>query len=288
MRISLSTATFYHRSLAYSARLARDADFDGVELAIGPEYLFRRPAGLARVAHDLGTPILSVHPPFVPLPGWPLRLADHLDRLVDTTLEAGAPVLVLHAPLLRREDSPGTRAYARAIERARARADGKLRICIESLQYSQRPHVRYLFDDLATLVRFARERGCGVTFDTTHAGANGEDLLTDYEIVRPALGNVHLSDAIWRDDRMRTHVPPGEGALPLRAFLSALARDGYDGPVTLEVRPNYVGYFGRPRHLRRMRGFHAFVRGAVADGLAEPATETHARSPTSTQAHETA
>lgn len=276
MRISLSTATFYHRSLAYSARLALDAGFDGVELAIGPEHLVRSAAGLARAARDLGAPILSVHPPFVPLPGWPRHLADRVDRLVDTTREAGAAVLVLHAPLLRREDSPRARAYTRVIERAQARAGGELRICLESLQYSQRPHQHYLLDDLATLVRFAQARGCGVTFDTTHAGANGEDLLADYDLVRPALGNVHLSDAIWRDGRMRTHVPPGEGALPLRAFLAALARDGYDGPVTLEVRPKYVGYVGRPRQLRRMRGFLALVRGALADGLAEPASETSA------------
>jgi sugar phosphate isomerase/epimerase len=276
MRISFSTATFYHRGLAYSARLARDAGFDGVELAIGLESLFRRPRDLARAARDLGAPILTVHPPFVPLPGWPRGIVDRLDRLVDITLEVGAPVLVLHAPLLRHEESPRTYAYTRLIERAQVRAGGKLRICLESLQYSQRPHQRYLLDDLATLVRFAQARGCGITFDTTHAGANGEDLLADYEIARPALGNIHLSDSIWRDGQMRTHVPPGEGALPLRAFLSALARDGYDGPLTLEVRPKYVGYFGRARQLRRMADSLAFVRGAVAERPAQPAGETHA------------
>lgn len=276
MRISFSTATFYHRSLGYSARLARDAGFDGVELAIGPEYLLKKPKYWADTASEIGAPILSVHPPFFPLPGWPRRIADRLDLLVDITREVGAPVLVLHAPLLRREDSPRARAYTRLLEHALARADGKLRICIESLQYSQRPQQRYLLDDLATLVRFAQERGCGVTFDTTHAGANGEDLLADYAIVRPALGNVHLSDSIWREGRMRTHVPPGEGALPLRAFLAALAHDRYAGPVTFEVRPKYVGLLGRARQARRMRGFLAFVRGAAIEPQATPASETRA------------
>ncbi len=274
MRISFSTATFYHRSFAYSARIAREAGFDGVELAVGPEYLIKKPKDWARIARDLGIPILTVHPPFVPVPGWPTHVIDRLNTLVDITQEVGAEILVLHAPLYRREDSRQARAYTRLLEHALARADGKVHICIESLQYSQRTHQRYFLDDLATLVRFAQERGCGVTFDTTHAGANGEDLLADYAMIRPALGNVHLSDTQWHDGHTHTHMPPGEGALPLRAFLAELARDGYAGPVTFEVHPKHVGYLGRARQTRRMRDFLAFVRDAAAEAQSAPVGET--------------
>ena len=49
MRISFSTATFYARSLAYSLRLARDAGFDGVELALGVGYQLTGPQHYLRL-----------------------------------------------------------------------------------------------------------------------------------------------------------------------------------------------------------------------------------------------
>src|SRR5690348_15134 len=76
MRISFSTATFYACSLGYSLRLARDADFDGVELALGVGYQLRGPQPYLRAIRAVGTPVLSVHPPFLRLRvlGWPLAV----------------------------------------------------------------------------------------------------------------------------------------------------------------------------------------------------------------------
>jgi len=143
-------------------------------------------------------------------------------------------------------------------------AGGGLTLTIESNQYNRRGK-RFLLDDLRRLVDFAQEQDCGVTLDTCHAGANGEDLLECYEVVRPALRNVHLSDVIWRSHRPRTHVLPDEGALPLREFLALLAADDYDGLVTLEIHPRYVGFISTARAKRRMGQALAFVRAAIAN-----------------------
>lgn len=145
-------------------------------------------------------------------------------------------------------------------------------IGLESSQYNKRTR-RYYLDDLANLTSFAQAQGCGVTLDTCHAGANGQDILACYEIVRPALVNVHLSDVVWRNGKPRTHRLPGEGELPLRAFLAALARDGYDGLITLEIHPREVGLLNRARAARRLRQAAEFVRTAIASP-ARPAPET--------------
>jgi sugar phosphate isomerase/epimerase len=263
MRISFSTATFYHRSLRYSLRLARATGYDGVELALGPEYVLGGSATVERAVALEGLPVLSVHPPFLPLPGWPRHVVKRVQHLAAVTRDVHAEALVLHPPFLRGETSPRARAYTWLLELAREVGGPEIRICLESVEYRKRAQ-RYLLDDLETLVRFAQERHCGVTFDTCHAGANGQDLMQCYEIVRPVLGNVHLSDVIWQAGHPRTHVLPGEGSLPLRQLLAALARDGYSGPVTLEVHPREVGLFNRERQMRRLKQALDFVRSAVA------------------------
>ena len=77
MRISFSTATFYAHSLGYSLRLARDAGFDGVELALGVGYQLSGPQHYLHAIRAEGIPVLSVHPPFLRLRvlGWPLAVA---------------------------------------------------------------------------------------------------------------------------------------------------------------------------------------------------------------------
>src|SRR5579864_8737182 len=96
MRLSFSTGTFYHRSLDYCLRLARDLGFDGVELAIGPHALYGGTAPLLRAIERVGTPVLSVHPPLMRLPGWPRIPTHRLARTVTLARELGAELAVTH------------------------------------------------------------------------------------------------------------------------------------------------------------------------------------------------
>jgi sugar phosphate isomerase/epimerase len=269
MRISFSTGTFYHRGLGYSLGLAREIGYDGVEVAIGPEYTLRGVSYLARTLERFGVPALSVHPPFKGLPGWPVRAVQVIPLLTGVSHQLNAGLAVVHTPFVSHENSPRLERYSLGLRLGQEAVGGAVRLGLESNQYNMRPR-RFVFDDLATLTRYAQEHNCVVTFDTCHAGANGEDLLACYDIVRPVLGNIHLSDVRWRRGKPYTHVMPGEGALPLDTFLAALARDGYAGLVTLEIRPEEVGLFGRARHLRRMRQALDFVRAAIGEHVETP------------------
>lgn len=271
MRISFSTGTFYHRGLGYSLGLAREIGYDGVEVAIGPEYTLRGVAHLARTLQRFDVPALSVHPPFKGLPGWPVAAIQGIPLLTDVSRQLNAELAVVHTPFISHEKSPRGERYSLGLRMGQEAVDGSVRIALESNQYNMRAR-RFVFDDLATLTRYAQEHNCVVTFDTCHAGANGEDILACYEIVRPVLGNIHLSDVRWRGGNPYTHVMPGEGALPLDRFLAALARDGYDGLVTLEIRPEEVGLIGRARHVRRMRQALEFVHAAIGESVETPVT----------------
>ncbi len=276
MRISFSTGTFYHRSLSYSLQLARAVGFDGVELVLGPEYLLRGAEPLRETIVRSGVPVLSVHPPFFPLPGWPRSPRRAAPQAVAAARAVGAEVCVIHTRFLTGERTTRAQAYSAALRSGVATGAGKVAVAVESNQYiryaNRRNRRRYLLDDLPTLVRFAQERDCAITLDTCHAGANGEDLLADYEIVKPALRNIHLSDAAWRNGKVVTHLMPGEGELALKPLLAALARDGYDGLVTFELGPSVVGWWDTARAERRLAQALEYVRAAIAEGTPESAS----------------
>ncbi len=267
MRISLSTGTFYHRSLDYSLRLARQSGFDGVEYVLGADYFLRGTEWLERVVRAAEAPVLSVHPPFslfatLPFIPWPRRIVRSFPRVTELAHRLGAELVVSHTIFLSSERSPRAARFLEAL-RLGSEAGGGILVAIESNQVNKRKR-HYLLDDLARLVRFAQTHGYGVTFDTCHAGANREDLLEDYALVRPVLKNVHLSDIVWRGENPHTHLVPGEGALPLRSFLGALAADDYGGLVTMEIHPWYVSQLSTAQAERKLRQAVDFVRAATA------------------------
>lgn len=273
MRLSFSTGTFYHRSLDYSLRLARDLGFDGVELAIGPEALYAGASPLRRAIERVGLPVLSVHPPFVMLPGWPRWSTQRMPRMMALARELGAELGVTHTMHFYHPDSARNAHFSQAIRMGIEAGGGQVALTIENSQYNRRKRMAYL-DHLRRMVNYAQTRGCGVTFDTCHAGACHEDILLDYELARPLLRNIHLNDLTWRGDQPHTHVPPGDGELPLRELMERLARDGYDGLVTLEVHPREVGVLGRTGAERTLGRSLDFMRSAIAQ--ATPAAPAQA------------
>jgi sugar phosphate isomerase/epimerase len=268
MRISFSTGTYYHLPLSYSLGLARDLGFDGVEWAVHPGYLLNGLDPVRRAFAEAGVRALSIHPPFYPMPGWPRRAARAAARLGALARHLDAELYVLHPPLLSSLHSARADQYADALERGKLASGPRVAIGMETAQYNLR--ARYPLDDVATLAAYCREHGCGITFDTCHAGANGEDVMESYAAVRPVLRNVHLSDVVWSRGSPHTHRPPGEGSLPLDAFLSALARDGYDGLVTLEIHPLHAGPFSRGRAAARLGRALEFVRKHAAAPATRP------------------
>ncbi len=271
MRLSFSTGTFYHRSLDYSLRLARDLGFDGVELAIGPEALYLGVAPLRRAIEQVGLPVLSVHPPFLRLPGWPRWPSQRLPRLMTLARELGAELGITHTMNFYDPDSARNAHFSQAIHMGLAAGGGQVALTIENSQYNRRRRMAYL-DHLRRLVNYAQTRGCGITFDTCHAGACHEDLLRDYDLVRPLLRNVHLNDLVWRNGQPRTHTIPGEGALPLRELLAQMARDEYAGLVTVELHPREVGLLSRTRAEQALGRSLAFMRAAIAEAAPTAST----------------
>lgn len=91
------------------------------------------------------------------------------------------------------------------------------------------------------------ENNLHITFDTTHLGGSGGDILAFFEKNKARIINIHLSDyrphilnATLRPLRYR-HLPVGKGALPLNAFFQLLQKEKYDGIVTFEINTDLEG-----------------------------------------------
>jgi sugar phosphate isomerase/epimerase len=86
--------------------------------------------------------------------------------------------------------------------------------------------------------------GLYMTLDTTHLGQVQADLCKFYENNKEKIVNIHLSDYKnnWLNEILLlandTHLPLGEGKLPIVKFLKILKQEKYAGVITMEINAN--------------------------------------------------
>jgi len=270
-RISCSTGTFYHLPLERSLALIRDAGYDGAEFAVSPESLARTTTAIERIVRRVGLPILSYHPPLYPFPGWPRNQKAGMLAVVEGARALGAEVAVIHAPKGYSLTTPRALQYVAGITAAREQAAlYDVVIGFETTQCAHDGKPAMLFDDLTLFLDFARQHDLSVTFDTAHAGANGDDLVAVLERIGPRLRNIHLSDCRMetsRDGRPqpKTHLIPGDGNTgDIPAFLAALGSSGYGGLITLEVSPFALGLWPPATLSQRLIAMREYVEQRLA------------------------
>lgn len=91
------------------------------------------------------------------------------------------------------------------------------------------------------------EHNLHITFDTTHLGHSGGDILAFFKKNKTRIINIHLSDyrphflnGSLRPLRFK-HLPVGKGVLPLNQLFALLKKEKYEGIITLEINTDLVG-----------------------------------------------
>jgi sugar phosphate isomerase/epimerase len=92
-----------------------------------------------------------------------------------------------------------------------------------------------------------------VVLDTSHFGVADVDVVHAWHQLAPVAAHLHVSD--YRGQGRDSHAPLGHGMLPLGGFLGAVAADGFDGAITLELdcrrylddRAALIGYLDQER-----------------------------------------
>jgi len=251
--IALSTGSLHSYGLARVFHLAAEAGFDAIEVLADHRWDSRQPAYLRRLSETTGLPIAVVHNAFMPsAPGWPHDPLGRLRESVAVARQVGATVVVAHLPLrlrgmrieffgLRRGPLllplglGGEKEYRDFLLNGldTFEAEQGIKIGVENMPARRvlgRTLDIYWLNDLETLGQMPH-----LTLDTTHIGTWGLDLLAVYEQLKARIVHVHMSDFDGNEHRL-----PEKGHLPLAGLLQRLARDGYQGAVTLEVGPEVL------------------------------------------------
>jgi 4-hydroxyphenylpyruvate dioxygenase len=217
------------------------ADFKSVEIFENDLLSFNgRPADVRRMVEDLGL-VTSVFQPFRDFEGLPDRQRDkafsRAERKFDVMGELGCDFLMVCSNVS--PDSLGgiDRAAADFHELGERAAKRGMRVAFEALAWGR--HVND-YRDAWEIVRRANHPAVGVVLDSFHILARETELNTIRAIPKDRIFLVQMADAPRLDmdylSWSRHHrCFPGQGELPIDAFVDALHSTGFDGLLSLEI-----------------------------------------------------
>ena len=240
MNVILSTGSLYRYSLDEVFRIGKSAGFDGMELLIARSNCHVETDSIKELTRKYDLPILSLHSPFMMCDGWG-NFWERVQRSLNMAMELSIPLVNFHPPSGFLQRHHLNDELAQRIQLYRQMLEGSaIVLTIENLP-TIRTFRRFFAsrlllgtaNNMYQIAEFARDNNVHVTFDTTHVGTTGVDLMEAYTVFRDRIENIHLSDY---DGRWQ-HLLPGAGYLPLEGFLKQVKADGYDGTITLETCP---------------------------------------------------
>jgi sugar phosphate isomerase/epimerase len=227
--VVLSTGSLYTYGIRRVFELAREIGFDGLEVLVDQRPDTFQPHYLRRLMQEQGLPILALHSPFLPAPGWEKGNLACVRRTVTLAQEVGAGVVIAHLP----------HRISRIVVQF---LWGEGHHAVLPVPWGgDREWLGFIQGSLAQL-----EAATGVTIAVENMPARrigpfrldrrwlwGHDPLTFYERLKDRIAHVHLSNFNGEEHRLLD-----DGDLPLGQLLERLKGDGYKGLITFETNPN--------------------------------------------------
>ena len=275
MQLQFSSASLHRLPLRASFALARDLGLGGLEVALTPAVVRRGPAGLQRLSARFGVAVrsLDLTPCYRALreEGTVGQVAAFTAALTDCT------VVALPAPSA--AEPGGVSGYLQLLRGCSAAFGHEVEITIINAPGGGIAPPGPL-DNFLQLRRIIEEWEFGYTYDISHAGSAGWVITEPLPRMGKRLHNVHLSDfrhlpaygqalatplLPQQVQPWQLHRPPGDGVLPLRAFLRALRRREYQGLVTLDLRAAGLRAWWSPTVRSLVAGAAGFCQAALQD-----------------------
>lgn len=217
------------------------AGFEGVEIFENDLLSFDgSPEEVRQLCERLGLAIVAFQP-FRDFEAMPepqrSRNLQRAERKFDLMEQLGTDFMLVCSNVSPQASDDMERAVADLRELAERAARRNLRIGFEALAWG-----RHISDyrDAWEVVRRADHPNLGVVLDSFHILSRGHDLSTIAKIPKEKIFFVQLADApLLEMDVLQwsRHFRcfPGQGRLPLKDFMAALAKSGYGGPLSLEI-----------------------------------------------------
>lgn len=240
MKTSIATVSI-SGDFAEKLSAIADAGFDGVEIFENDFLGFDgSPSDVGRMARDLGLEI-TLFQPFRDFEGLPepqrARAFDRAERKFDLMEELGTDLMLVCSSVSPVALGGIDRAAADFHELGEHAAKRGLRVGYEALAWG-----RYINDhrDAWEIVRRADHPSIGLILDSFHTLARKIDIGSIRAIPKDKIFIVQLADApliemdlLYWSRHFRNM--PGEGDLPIKDFLRAVAATDYEGYLSLEI-----------------------------------------------------
>jgi sugar phosphate isomerase/epimerase len=237
-----SSAAFFARPLADTFSLIAACGYTGVEVMVTKDPASQDPRRMRALAREHGLTIGALHAPALLLTRrvWGTDPVGKIDAAIRVAEEAEIPLVVMHPPYR------WQRAYRRWLEEDLPVLEERtgVTVAIENMfpvHIGSRPVTFHANQDLDELDGLPN-----LVLDTSHAAVAKHDLVEVRRRFGERVRHVHLSDNAGKG--WDSHLPPGEGILPIDGFLEELVGSGYEGAVSLEV--DLRRYLTEPDRLR--------------------------------------
>jgi sugar phosphate isomerase/epimerase len=253
MQILFSTGSITHLPVAEVFRIVKEAGFDGCELVVGKD--FNRPDFFDMVQKCTQIlPARSIHAPYVSIAAWGDAVAA-LYRTVELAGALNAELITFHPPSWLAREVRFWRWFRKISDFQRDLRCGNTCLAIENMPLLRLMIPPYFLNRYQRLIRFGMERNLYFTYDITHIGTYGYDIIPVFlrYLKTGRLRNVHLSDySTWNE---KSHLGIGRGELPVVRLLNTMRRMGFDEKVTLEMQPQELPR--RTEYLQRVLTYAA-------------------------------
>lgn len=229
-KLLFSTAAFFGQPLRDSFRRIAEAGYTAVEVMVTKDPASQEPHLIAEAAEEHGLSVEAIHAPFLLLTRkvWGTDPVAKIYRSVEVAEAIEAPLVVVHPPY---RWQPAYRRWLRERLPEFSERTG-VTVAVENMfpfrlprEREMRFHAHGRVPDL--------ERFDAVVLDTSHAAVAGEDIGEARRRLGERLTHIHLSDNAGKG--WDSHLPLGDGVLPLDTFLQELMADGFRGSISLEL-----------------------------------------------------
>jgi sugar phosphate isomerase/epimerase len=228
-QVGLSTASVYPETAPAAFEIAAALGYDGVEIMVWNDPISQDVDALVRLSEKFAVPVLAVHAPCLVITQrvWSPDPWERLVRAKDAAEKLGASTVVVHPPF--RWQREYARGFGEGIRRLAGETD--VRFAVENmfpLRARGRAVTPYAPDWDPT-----DEDLPDFTIDLSHTAVSQSDAMDMARKMDARLTHVHLADGLGsaRDE----HLVPGRGTQPCAELLEALAEQGFDGTIVVEV-----------------------------------------------------
>ncbi len=228
-RIVFSSAAFFARPLSQTFRLLAETGYEGAEVMVTKDPESQDPIRMRALAAEYDLTIGAIHAPCLLLTRrvWGTDPIAKVERAIEVAADAEVRLVVVHPPYR------WQRSFRRWMEDRLPdlMAGTGVTVAVENMfpvRVGGREMTFHANQDLEEL-----EGLPDLVLDTSHAAVAEHDLVDLRRRFGGRIRHVHLSDNAGKG--WDSHLPPGEGVLPLDPFLDDLAASDYEGSISLEV-----------------------------------------------------